>query len=487
MIGVIKNKIINNPKLKEYITYSFWSLIGTAISKILLMLTWVIIARILKPELYGEFSMIRSTTFIFSEFIGFSLSIAAVKFVAESLENKEYLSKIISTLLIICLVLGAVLSLIFFGLSDMIATSMIKRSDLAIYIAITSSIIFLSTFNNCQLGILRGFCDFKLIAKINLLQIIISFPILYFSTKYFGLNGAVWSYVCYYFIITVISQFYLRNRNKKMGLNIKFKLYKDEIKRVFKYVLPYFASIFIAYIAQWYNEIVLVSSSKDGFTQLGVYSAVSTIQATVIGGIIILCVPMISLMSKYKGESNIMDKLNYYIPAVMISIVLLPLLFVPETISFIYGNDYNNNGIFDLMWMVALYTPLIVFKQSIARSVAVYEKQSLFLYDCIFMAIIMIGGFYFYTDYGIKAMVAAIGFANILSILVFTPIYIKTKILTPGLLTNKIFIGGIFIYILSGSFYILLDDNIIARIAIMISMYIVIILCAYKFIKRYIK
>ena len=63
-----------NGPIKELVSSSLWSIVGTIISKVLLFVIWIIVARLLSPGQYGEFSIIKSTTLMFADFVGFSFS-----------------------------------------------------------------------------------------------------------------------------------------------------------------------------------------------------------------------------------------------------------------------------------------------------------------------------------------------------------------------------------------------------------------------------
>lgn len=485
MFNKLQLLISRNIQLKELISYSFWSVIGTAVSKLLLLIIWIIVARILKPEIYGEFSIIRNTTLLFAEFVGFSLSIAATKFIAESLCNKAKLSVLISNLLFSCFVLGMLLMIIFLYYSDYISVSMMKAPHLSEYISITSAVLLVSTFNNCQMGILRGFGAFKLIAKLNFIQVIPAFPVFCFLTMYYGLLGAVWGYVFYNITLCVFSQYYIISMMKAEDIKLNLKINLKILKKIFIYVFPYFASVFIGYFGIWFNEVQLISASDDGFVQLGNYSAISIIQNTIISAIIVFCTPLVSLMSKYKSNNTLlMEKANYYMPTCIGVFLIIPLLVVPEIFSMAYGKVYSNKEMYNLVWIMIAYTPLIIFRQSIARSIAVYEKQVLYSFDSLIMAIVMTGGFYLYSKYGVIAMILSIGVSYLLSIVIFTPIYIKIKIIDKAILKNNFFIISNVLFLLSIPIYYIFDANIFLRIVILVVLYGIITLSCFKYIKK---
>lgn len=51
----------------------------------------------------------------------------------------------------------------------------------------------------------------------------------------------------------------------------------------------------------------------------------------------------------------------------------------PEVISLFYGVSYANDDMYVITVIVISYTVLIIYKQALARSVAVYEMQWIYL------------------------------------------------------------------------------------------------------------
>ena len=156
---------IQNKYVKELLSDSFWTTTATVLSKGMLFLVWIVIARILAAEVYGKFSILRSTTLLFSEFVGFSLCVITSKFVAQYFgkDNKK-LEEYVNSILIWGIVLGSILTYILYLFSSYVSISMLKAPELENYLKCTSCILFFSSYNYIQQGILRGLGAFKQIA-----------------------------------------------------------------------------------------------------------------------------------------------------------------------------------------------------------------------------------------------------------------------------------------------------------------------------------
>ena len=207
---VLKNvsNISKNTALVDLVQSGFWSVIGTLISKFLLFLIWIFVAKILKATLYGEFSIIKSTTILFSDLVGVSLGAAATNYIAKyhQKNNGNIVEKLIGVFNSFSLFFGLLLCLLSLVFANFIAENILQRTDLTIYIKASSLVILFASINNNQLGILRGFNQYKIISKINLLQIIFAFPVYYLGTYFFSLKGAIFGYVFYNFIICLLAR-----------------------------------------------------------------------------------------------------------------------------------------------------------------------------------------------------------------------------------------------------------------------------------------
>ena len=79
---------------------------------------------------------------------------------------------------------------------------MLNKPELIGYLQVSSVVILVSSINNNQFGILRGFNQYKCISKINLFQIVCAFPVYYLCTYFYHLQGAVFAlsliHICAY-------------------------------------------------------------------------------------------------------------------------------------------------------------------------------------------------------------------------------------------------------------------------------------------------
>lgn len=448
----------------ELLSNSFWSIIGSVAAKFLLFLVWIFVARVLSPELYGEFSIIKSTTLLFAEFVGMSFAIAATKYVAEFSSDNIKLGRLIGFFILSGGVFGAIACLSVFFLSDQICAYLLKAEHLSGLLKASSVVLFVSTLNNGQMGILRGFNKYKIVAKINLLQIILSVPVFVLGTIYFGLQGAVVAYVFYNIIICFLAQREIRLICKSRSITPTFRHLAGEVSLIFRYILPYMVSIFTTVLAQWYNETRVAALGGDGFVQLGYYSAINVIQTTIISFAVVVCSPFVPIMAKYKKDTSsilMLNKLNTLIPLYISMLIAIPLMLFPQIITIFYGSNYATQDMYIQTVVIVSYSVLIIYRQAIGRLVAVYEYQWIYLLDSLLLSVSVVVGFRLLYDYGILGLTYTFLISYLLSCILFTPIYISKGVIPRGMFKNELFwalviamIGSGILFFMDCKFYV---------------------------------
>ncbi len=425
----------------ELFSNSFWSVIGSVIAKILLFLVWIFVARILSPELYGEFSIIKSTTLLFADFVGMSFAIAATKYIAEYHNDSAKLEKLIGFFILIGVIFGIIACLLVFCLADKICIYLLKAEHLKGLIQASSLVLFVSTLNNGQMGILRGFSKYKLVAKINLLQILLAAPVFVVGTIYFSLKGAVFAYVFYNVIVCFLAQYEIRKICKERAIVPTFRNLNNEVKVIFNYILPYMISIFVTILAQWYNETRVAALGGEGFVQLGYYSAINVIQTTIISFAVVVCSPFVPIMAKYKKDASsiaMLNRLNTLIPLYVSMLIAIPLMLFPQIITIFYGDDYATCEMYILTVIIVSYSVLIIYKQAIARLVAVYELQWIYLLDSVVLSVSFVVGFKLLYSWGIFGLTCTFLVSYLLSCLIFTPVYVRKGLITKDIFKDKL-------------------------------------------------
>lgn len=441
MLQKLLNNIKQNSTLKEFCVNSFWSIVGTFISKFLLFLIWIFVAKILKATLYGEFSIIRSTTMLFADFVASGIGLLGTNYIAKFYpHDMSKVGRLMGLFNLFSFSFGLILFAIAWIFSDAISENMLHRPDLMIYLQASSIVILISAINNNQYGILRGFNQYKVISKLNLLQILFSFPVYFIGTYYYSLKGAVFAYVFYNFIACLFARFELKKIFRRFQIKPIYKHCLREGKTILSFVLPYIISGFVVAFLSWYNETRLVSV-PDGYSQMGYYSIINVLLLIIIGIAFMVCIPFVSMMSKYRNSSSIflLEKLNLFLPLQVALCISVPFMLFPEIVTWIYGSAYTLENIRLISNYMFFFAFLRVYRQAIDRFVAVKEKTWLYFGDSVTFSLLSILFFYLFYDYGVEGFVWGQTISYVLVVLLFLPLYVKLKILPSHIVKDSYF------------------------------------------------
>ena len=431
MIQNLWNKIKQNVALKDLVLNSLWSIVGTFISKVLLFLIWIFVAKLLKANGYGEFSIIRSTTMLFADFVGSSIGLAGTNYIAKYYQNDiKKVERLVGLFNVFSFVFGFFFFILSWTFSESISINMLHKSELAIYLQASSVVILIASINNNQYGILRGFNQYKTISKINLLQIIFSFPVYYIGTYFFSLEGAVFAYIFYNLIVCVFARIELRKLFDRLKIKPSYKDCVVEGKTVLVFILPYIISGFIIAFLSWYNETKLVAITEC-YSQMGHNTIIKVMALIRICVSFMVFIPFVSMMSKYQNSDSfiLLEKLNIFLPLQVALLIEVPLMLFPEIVAWLYGSSYTIENIRQISNYMFFFVFWAVYRQAVARFVAVKERTWLYLADSVTFALLAVILFAYFYKHGVVGFVWGQTIAYITVVVLFLPLYLKFHIL----------------------------------------------------------
>jgi O-antigen/teichoic acid export membrane protein len=388
------------------------------------------VARILGSEGYGQFGILRSTVLMFTSFAGYSLGITASKHVAECLNSdKEKTGRILGLTVGFGVLMGLLVGIVFYLLSPWLALKTLNAPEITGELRIGAFILFFSSLNGAQMGALQGFMSFKRIAKINVIQAIISFPLFLIGAQYFGVYGTIWAFAFSYILICILSNSALNNEAKKNSIKIDYAKALQEKSMLFTYSLPAFLSGLMVTPVKWYADSLLVSNG--GFSEIGLFTAALTFNNIIMVGVGMLSAPFLSIMAKnkYADRNSKFSKFNIIAPWAMGIFFTSPFIVFPELGGYIFGDSFSGNK-FELPFVfVLLFTIIIMFKQGLGRIMAVYNLQWWSFLSNLLWAICLIGSFLLFKESSAYTLSVSYLIAYIINVLVVLPVYYKKRII----------------------------------------------------------
>ena len=187
-LGVyIKERILGSSFVKD----SMWSFMGNVLGRGLALLASIFIARLLGKDLFGMYGFVRSTLLTMAIFSSFGLGYTATKFVAEYLsKSPERIRSLIDDINRITLVAGTFCAVLIFLFSAEIAR-LLGEPELYGAIRYLAVIVVFNSVTTTQIGVLAGFKRYKQLARINVINGVVTFFISVVLTYFYSLNGAL--------------------------------------------------------------------------------------------------------------------------------------------------------------------------------------------------------------------------------------------------------------------------------------------------------
>ena len=242
----------------------FW---GIVLSTIFSAIGVIILARIMRPEDYGLYTIALAAPNLIGTFRDWGMNSAMVKYTAQySAEEKlDRVRSILLAGLVFEVVLGFALTIVSFGLSGFIASDIFKRPITGL-IEISSLAILAGAFLTAAQAAFTGREQMKpnsvTLALGALLRAILSPVLVYVG---FGVSGAVIGYSAGVLgggLIGVVLMLAIYENLRQKHHSADLKVW-ETMKFMFRYGLPLsFSSLFNSFLVQFYTFIIAIYASN---------------------------------------------------------------------------------------------------------------------------------------------------------------------------------------------------------------------------------
>ena len=277
MIPYLK-KIIQHP----FFTNSLWAISGSFISKGINFASIAWIARILGPEMFGEYNVIQTTVGMFGTFSGLGLGLAATKLIAEFRDRDIIkVGRIISTLYLLSFLISFTVAIIFFSTAGLVSNNLLNNDKLTMLLQITSVIVIFDAIAGVQNGVLSGFEAFKEITFIGVIVGILSAPLLVIGTIYYGMTGLTVMLLLSRIINVAANRIYLNKKFKTHKIRVRPQINKDVLKNIFDIGIPSFLSGLSTSPVSWITTSIFVNQPL-GYQSLGTYNTANQLRTLVL-------------------------------------------------------------------------------------------------------------------------------------------------------------------------------------------------------------
>lgn len=327
---------------------AFWSIFGTASSKIFVLIAGIICARILGKEVYGELGMLRSTISLFVVLGASGLGLTASKYISEYKEkDKNLISGIYILTNSFALFTAIIITLTIISFSKPLCISLLNAPHLINEFKVGGLILFITILNGAQNGILSGFENFKGIAINNFWTSIAECIFLIVGCYYWGLIGAILGYGISYLILWFLNHHTLQKEIRARNIRISCKIRWNLLQVLYKFSLPATISALLVTPVFWGVRAMLVHC--NGFAESATYDVAEQWRIIILFVPNSLCQIVLPILSSIRSSNNeIKDywkvlKINILVNAGICTMIALIISLFSNTIIKLYGTNFTNN------------------------------------------------------------------------------------------------------------------------------------------------
>lgn len=350
---------------------SIWSLVGSTVSRLLMLAGMILLARILGQTQFGEFGMVQSTLGVAGMLAGFGLGGAATRFVAQYVRSDPERAGRIIVLVTrfswgVVLLVGVLVSLF----SGVIAREVLHASQLQTPLIWGALLMMAMAIRGVQSAVLAGLERFDVIAKLNMLEGIVSVLGLTLFAWFLGIEGGLIGLAIGMLIAWYTGRLTLRRILSDLGVPVSPKGSWQERNILGNYSLPSFIASSVASPVLWYC-MTLVAKRPNGYDHLALYNAAYQWHGPLIFvPMILLSVSTPVLVQQWESRSlEKFRKVLFWNAGFLLAVSALPVFAIAlmgKRIMGLYGPGFESGWI--VLLLLASAAPIHVLSKMAATA-----------------------------------------------------------------------------------------------------------------------
>jgi O-antigen/teichoic acid export membrane protein len=337
-------RIAKDVEIKRLARNVAWSSLGVILSQVITLIAYMVLARFIGKEQFGEFTIIQSTANTVSLFAGLGFGITATKYIAElRRRDPEQAGSVIATISLITLLWTALLTIAIWATAPEIATEILKRPELASAVRIGSVLLFFTTVLNVQNGALAGFESFDATAKTSMFRGFLFLPLLLAGAALGGVRGALTGFVAVTAIICTVTFSLLRRRCKSHFIVLSLRGGLSRLRHLAAFSIPAFLANILPAPCVSLAQLLLIRQA-GGYGELAVFTASFQLRIGIVLLPTLLSQPLVPMFASFH-ESNSSSRTNLLratcAVTVGISIFLAAIVCLfPKYLMLAYGHSF---------------------------------------------------------------------------------------------------------------------------------------------------
>lgn len=252
---------------------AFWSLAGTALSRVLALAASVVTARVLGRGGYGELGVLTSTLLTFQAFASLGLGMTSTRYVAGLRKtDPARAGRILALATVVGAGTGLLATAALWLAAPWLAVHTIDAPHLVGPLRIAGVGLVFTTLSSAQAGALAGFEAFRTITWVNVWSGLVAVPVTVVGVWFWGLEGAVWATVVAAAVQWALTELAVRGRARREGIPTGLAGWWKEQRVLWTYSLPAVAQGIMVTPVTWAASAILVNQ-PGGYLEMGTLNA----------------------------------------------------------------------------------------------------------------------------------------------------------------------------------------------------------------------
>jgi O-antigen/teichoic acid export membrane protein len=391
----------------------FFLISGSAIATVIMAVASILVTRFLGSDLYGQYTLALVVPQLLFLFTDLGVSQGVTKFTAyfKMKADTHQIRKIIKYGLLLRASAGIAISVVTYLFADTLATFLIQRPDLALYVQIASlsilpQVIF-TTANSAFVGLDKT--EFSaLTANANAIaKAIVSITLVLLG---YSVIGAIAGYVLGYVVAAVASGvlvfLLVRGKGESKGEGNVF----DGLKTMLHYGFPLYLSILFAGFIPLYNEFIL--SYFTTYSDVGNYKAAVNFVSLMAVLTIPITTALLPAFSKLNSLSVEKVRAFYrlakkYTAIVIVPITFLIIIFSKEVVEITYGSTFESTSLFLSTYCLLYFLVGIGYLVLPSLYNGLGETRVTFEMSLITFLMLAVQAPFLTTTYGVQGLITA--------------------------------------------------------------------------------
>lgn len=351
----------------DLLSGSMWTILGSGVSRFLLVIGTILLANVLGVEDYGKFNIVRSTLNSVLIVAGLNLGTVITKYTSEHYtqdKSEENLASPVAQNYFFISVLTLLLSITLFGSARLLAQNVLEVDDLTDEIRLSACVLIFGILFPLNEAVYRGLQQFKRLGIFQVIGAVVFTIVVPFLGYYHGVYGAIAGLSIYMILMTIITMIDLKVLTRHLNISL-FVLDRSlfSLKGLGVLTIPVLIGSFIDAPFFWAAQVMLIKF--DGIEANGIASAILQLRNLVLiipGYVGLVVLPLFSKSLSSKDNQGYATNLKNSIRLNLIFsiIMIIPLLCFPNLILGLFGDDFASNSTYMSSFLAYISIPLLV-------------------------------------------------------------------------------------------------------------------------------